>query len=186
MAIWQSCIAKYLLAIWHYFIAKCTLAIWWHPIAKRTLAILATSYRLNRNNRVSSFDWTRGSKLCFLICFSYFSRYFLILVFLQKLLLTNFFAPFLAVQESDFSSRFLVPWALQTITSYMRPHISGTERVGFLKQDACGNLVVASLLVIFPLSTFCQRFLVWTSIGQTQIIPFLPTEILKLTHSCMT
>jgi hypothetical protein len=27
----------------------------------------------------------------------------------------------------------------------MRPHVFGTERMGFLKQDARGNLVVASL-----------------------------------------
>jgi hypothetical protein len=81
MEIWQSYIAKYSLAIWHYLIPKCTLATWRHPIAKQTLAILATSYRLNRNNRVSSFYWTRGSKLCFLTCFFYFSCYFLILAF---------------------------------------------------------------------------------------------------------
>jgi hypothetical protein len=31
---------------------------------------------------------------------------------------------------------FLVPLALQDSTSYMRPHISGTERIGFSKQDA--------------------------------------------------
>ncbi len=31
----------------------------------------------------------------------------------------------------------------------MRPHISGTERVGFSKQDARGNLVVASLQASF-------------------------------------
>jgi hypothetical protein len=31
---------------------------------------------------------------------------------------------------------FLVPLALQGGTSYMHPHISGTERVGFSKQDA--------------------------------------------------
>jgi hypothetical protein len=49
---------------------------------------------------------------------------------------------------------FLVPLALQASTLYMGPHISGTERVGFLKQDACRNLVVDSLLVIFPLSPF--------------------------------
>ncbi len=84
MVIWQLCIAQYLLAIWLYFIAKCTLAIWQHPIAKHVLAILATSHCLNRNNRFSSFYWTRGSKLCFLTCFSYFSWYFLILVFLQN------------------------------------------------------------------------------------------------------
>jgi hypothetical protein len=48
------------------------------------LAIFATSYCLNRNDRVSSFYWTRGRKQCFLTCFSYFSCYFLILVFLQN------------------------------------------------------------------------------------------------------
>jgi hypothetical protein len=91
-------------------------------------AILATSYCSNRNNRVSSFYWTRGSKLCF-------SHVSLILVapFLfsdfAKLLLTNFFAPFLAARESDFSSYFFVPLALRAGTLYMRPHISGTERV---------------------------------------------------------
>jgi hypothetical protein len=84
MAIWQSCIAKYLLAIWRYFIAKCMRVIWRHSTTKHRLAFLATSYCLNRNNRVSSFYWTRGSKLCFLTCFCYFSCYFLILVFLQN------------------------------------------------------------------------------------------------------
>jgi hypothetical protein len=61
----------------------------------------------------------------------------------------------------------------------MCPHISGTEHVGFLKQDARGNLVVPSLPVIFPLSAFCRRFLMRTSVGQTQIIPFLLTKILE-------
>ncbi len=31
----------------------------------------------------------------------------------------------------------------------MRPHVSGTERVGFSKQDARGNLVLASLQASF-------------------------------------
>ncbi len=47
----------------------------------------------------------------------------------------------------------------------MRPHISGTEHMGFSKQDAHGNLVVDSLPVIFPLSAFCQRTLVQMSVG---------------------
>jgi hypothetical protein len=84
MAIWLCFIAKYTLAIWRHPIAKCTLAIWQQPIAKHSLAILATSYCLNRNDRVSSFYKTRGSKLCFLTFFSYFSCYFHILVFLQN------------------------------------------------------------------------------------------------------
>ncbi len=71
-----------MLVIWWHQIAKCMLAIWWQPIAKHPLAIMATFYRLNKNNRVSSFYWTRGIKLCFLTCFSYFSCYIHILVFL--------------------------------------------------------------------------------------------------------
>ncbi len=82
MAIWLYFIAKYTLAIWRHPIAKCTLANWRQPIAKHSLAILATSYHINRNYRGSSFYKTRGSKLCFLTCFSYFSCYFHILVFL--------------------------------------------------------------------------------------------------------
>jgi hypothetical protein len=35
---------------------------------------------------------------------------------------------------------FLVPLALRGSTSYMRPHISGTECIGFLKQDAFHHL----------------------------------------------
>ncbi len=58
-------IAKWMLAIWQHQIAKCMLAIWQQPIAKHSLAIMAASYRLKRNDRVGSFYWTRGSKLCF-------------------------------------------------------------------------------------------------------------------------
>jgi hypothetical protein len=107
MAIWLCFIAKYTLAIWQHPIAKCTLAIWRQPIAKHSLAILAASYCLNRNNRVSSFYKTRGSKLCFLTCFSYFSRYFHFLVFLQNCYVHISLRPFSAARESDFSSRFL-------------------------------------------------------------------------------
>jgi hypothetical protein len=55
----------------------------------------------------------------------------------------------------------------------MRPHVSGTERMGFLKQDARGNLVVASLPLNFPFSAFCQRFLVQTSVRLNTIHTFL-------------
>ncbi len=44
----------------------------------------ALSLLLSSNNSNSSFYWTRGSKICFLISFSYFSCYFLILEFLQN------------------------------------------------------------------------------------------------------
>jgi hypothetical protein len=55
MAVWLCFIAKYTLAIWQQAIAKCTLMIWQQPIAKHKLAILATSYCLNINDRISSF-----------------------------------------------------------------------------------------------------------------------------------
>jgi hypothetical protein len=55
----------------------------------------------------------------------------------------------------------------------MRSHVSVTEHVGFSKEDACGNLVVASLLVNLPFSAFCQRFLLRTSIGLNTIHTFL-------------
>ncbi len=116
-----------------------------------------------------------------------FSHTFLLLLSLffyssifKKLLLTSFFAPFLAAWESNFSSRFLIPLALRGSTLYVRPHVSGREHVVFLKQDARGNLVVDSLLVIFPLFAFCQRFLLQTSVGQMQSIPFLLTKNLEL------
>jgi hypothetical protein len=55
----------------------------------------------------------------------------------------------------------------------MRPNVSGTECVGFLKQDARGNLVVASLPLNFPFSEFCGRCLLWTSVGLNRIHTFL-------------
>jgi hypothetical protein len=73
---------------------------------------------------------------------------------------------------------FLVPLALQASTLYMHPHVSGTERVGFSKPDARGNLVVASLLVNFPFSAFCQRFLLRTSVGLNTIHTFLVNRLI--------
>ncbi len=53
-----------------------------------------------------------------------------------KLLITNFFAPFLGCTGIQFLVPFLIPLALRGSTSYMHPHISGTEHAGLLKQDA--------------------------------------------------
>jgi hypothetical protein len=96
--------------------------------------------------------------------FSYFSRYFHILVFLQNryLLISSRLS---WLHGNPIFVPFLVPLALQASTLYMHPHVSGTERVGFSKQDARGNLVVASLQVNYPFSAFCRRFLVQTSVG---------------------
>jgi hypothetical protein len=86
------------------------------------LAILVTSYCLSRNNRVSSFYWTRWNKLCFLTCFSYFSCYFHILVFSRNNYLLNFFVPFLAARESDFLSRFLYHWHSKLVVVHAPPY----------------------------------------------------------------
>jgi hypothetical protein len=59
-------------------------------------------------------------------------------------LLTNFFAPFLGCTGIRFLVPFLIPLALRGSTLYMRPHISGTECVGFLKQDAFRLLLKVS------------------------------------------
>ncbi len=170
MAIWRSCIAKYLLVSWRYFIAKFTRAIWWHriakhtlanwqqPIAKYSLAISATFYCLNRNNRVSSFYKTRGSKLCFLTCFSYFSCYFHILVFLQNRYLINFLAPFLAAQEFNVLSRFLY---LGTPSWYVvhAPPYFWHRTCGFLEARCSwepGSRLTTSKF--FPLLPFAKGF----------------------------
>ncbi len=102
--------------------------------------------------------------LLFQLLLPYFSIF-------AKLLLTNYFAPFSAAQESDFSSRFLYLWHYNVVRHTCAPI--------FQTQNA---LVSQSK----TLSVFCRRFLKQTSIGQTQIIPFLLTKILKLTLSCMT
>ncbi len=175
-AIWRSFIAEYLLAIWLCFIAKCILAIRWHPIAKHTLAILATSYHLNRNNRVSSFYWTRGSKLCFLTCFSYFSCYFLILVFLRKcyLLISLRLSRLNGNPIScPISCTFETPsWYVVHAPQYFWPRTRGFLEARCSREPG-SSLTTGEL----SLSAFCQRFLVQTSIGWTWIIPFLLTKI---------
>jgi hypothetical protein len=70
--------------------------------------------------------------LLFLLLLSYSSIF-------AKLLLANFFMPFLAAWESNFSSHFLIPLALQGSMSCVHPHVSGTECVSFSKQDAHRN-----------------------------------------------
>jgi hypothetical protein len=54
------------------------------------------------------------------------------------------------------------------------------------KQDACGNLVLASLPLNFPFSAFFEKRLLWTSVGLNMIHTFLSHKILKLTLSCVS
>ncbi len=162
MAIWQSCNAN---THWHSSVLILLNICWQFGILLSlntcwqfgVLVLLNVCWQfgvtllLNSIDSVNSFCWTSRSKLCFLTCFSYFSRHFLTLVFLQNWYLINFFAPFSAAQESNFLSHFLVPLALQGSTSYMRPYVSGTEHKGFLKQDSrrvtTGNLTAFCLFL---------------------------------------
>ncbi len=161
------------------------LAIRQHPIAKHTLAMLATSYPLNRNDRVSSFNWTRGSKLCFLTCFSYFSHYFLILVFLQNCY--SLISSCLSRLHGNLISCH-VSCTIGTPSWYIvhAPPYFWHRTRGFLEGRHLWEEVVDSPSVILSLYAFHRRFQVQTSIGRTWIIPFLLTKILELTLSCVT
>jgi hypothetical protein len=100
----------------------------------------------------------------FLTCFSFFYRYFLILVLLRNRYL-------LGCTGIQFLVPFLVPLALQGSTSYMHPHISGKVHVGFSKQDAFHLLPKVSGANVH-----------WANANH----PFLLTKILELTLSCIT
>ncbi len=158
MVIWLCSIADNTLAIWRHPIAKCTLVIWRQPIAKHSLAILVTPYRLSRNDRDSSFYKTRGSKLCFLTCFSYFSRYFHILVFLQNCYVLISSCPFSAAQESNFLSRFSYLGTPSWYIVHVPPFFWHRTR-GFL--EARGSWEPGSRLTtgeIFPFPPFAEGF----------------------------
>jgi hypothetical protein len=127
------------------------------------------------NNRISSFCCIRGSKHCFLTSFSHLNCYFLFLVFLHNryLLVSLRHSCCMGIQ-------FLAPFSHTSGTpkyyAVCAPPYSWDISCIFLKQDACGNLVLELVSVFFPRSTFCQRFLMQTSVGQSQIMPFLLTQ----------
>jgi hypothetical protein len=93
---------------------------------------LVSSLSLSSNNRVGSFYWTRGSKLCFLTSFSNFSCYFLILEFLLSCYILVSLRLFW-VHGNPIFVPFLKPWALPGSMSYVHPHISGTHHACFLR-----------------------------------------------------
>ena len=68
----------------------------------------------------------------------------------------------------------------------MRPHVSGSERKGFLKARRSWNLVVAALQARFLLSEPCGRSLLCTSLGLDMTHTFLSHKIHELTLSCVS
>ncbi len=186
MAIWLCSIAKYMLAIWRHPIAKCTLAIWQQPIAKHSLAILATSYCLNRNNRVSSFYKTSRSKQCFLTCFSYFGCYFHILVFSWNFYVLISLRPFSAAQESDFLSCFSY---LGTPSWYVvhGPPCFWHRMRGFLEArrlwEPGSRLTTGEN---FPFPPFAEGFRCKRPLDKHESYLSFSQKILELTLSCVT
>jgi hypothetical protein len=55
----------------------------------------------------------------------------------------------------------------------MRPHVSGTERMGFLKARRSWNLVVAAVQARFLLSKLCRRRLLCMSVRLDMTHTFL-------------
>ena len=149
------------------------LAIWrahYHYVETMTSSLLLSS-----NNRISSFYWIRGSKYCFLASFSYLNCYFLILVFLHNCyLLVSLLLSWLQ-RNLMYCPIFSYLWDSKVLRRMCAPIFWHTSR-SFLKQAACRNLVLESVPDFFPRSAFCQRFLIQTSVGQLQIIPFLLTQ----------
>jgi hypothetical protein len=135
---------------------------------------LASSLLQSSNDRISSFRWIRGSKLGYLTSFSHLNLYFLILVFLcNRYLLVS--SRLSRLHWNLISCPIFSYLWHSKVMPHLSPHFFGTENMDFSKQDARRNLVQESVLVFFPTSTFCRRFLVQLFIGQLQIIPFLLT-----------
>ncbi len=130
---------------------------------------------LNSKDWIGSFYWIRGSKHCFLASFSNLDCYFLFLVFLQNcyLLVSSRLSRLCGNPISHLV--FLYLWFSKYYVVHAPPYFWHKWCV-FLKEDARGNLVQELVPVFFPRSAFHRRFLMWTSIGWSQIIPFLLTK----------
>ncbi len=63
-------------------------------------------------------------------------------------------------------NRYLLQYFLSASTLYIHPHVSGTERVGFSKQDTRGNLVVKTPISVSGHET---RFTAIPKLGKTWI-----------------
>ncbi len=126
---------------------------------------------LSSTNRICSFNWTRGSKHCFLTSFSNLYRYFLFLVFTQNCyLLVSLHLSWL--RRTLISYPVFIPFVLQlprrTCAPKFLAHFTRFLEVRCLWEP--GSKISTGILSLFRLSF--QRFLVRTSIGQLQIIPF--------------
>jgi hypothetical protein len=136
---------------------------------------MASSLLLSSNNRISSFYWIRGSKHCFLTSFLYLNCYFLIIVFLRNhYLLVSLRLSWLhrnLISHPIFSYLWYSKVLCCTCAPIFLAHIMLFLKARCLQEPG----TLESVLIFFPRSAFCQRFLMQTSVGQLQIIPFLLT-----------
>jgi hypothetical protein len=127
---------------------------------------------LSSNNRITSFDWIRGSKHCFLTSFSNFYCYFLFLIFLRNLcLLVSSHLSWL--HRTSISYPVFIPFVLQILRCSCAPMFLA-HFTRFLKVKRSwepGTKISTGILSPFRLSF--QRFLMQTSVGLLQIIPIL-------------
>jgi hypothetical protein len=78
-------------------------------------------------------------------------------IFTQSLL-SSFFAPFLAAQESNFSSHFLKPLVVQGNTWYMRRHVSGTHHAFSQNKMLTETWDMNQYRFSFPVPPFAEGF----------------------------
>ena len=125
---------------------------------------------LSSNDSICSFNWIRGSKHCFLTSSNLY-RYFLLLLFLQNCyLLVSLHLS--RLRGNQISHPVFIPFVLQlprrTCAPKFLAHFTRFLEVRCLWEP--GSKISTGILSLFRLSF--QRFLVRTSIGQLQIIPF--------------
>jgi hypothetical protein len=127
---------------------------------------------LSSNDRICSSNWIRGSKHCFLTCFSNFYCYFLFLVFLRhRYLLVSLHLSWL--HGTLISYPVSIPFILRVLHCTCAPmflaHITCFLEVRCSWEP--GTRVSTS--IFSPFRLFFRRFLVRTSVGRSRIIPFL-------------
>ncbi len=129
---------------------------------------------LSINDRISCFYWIRGSKHCFLTSFSNINRYFLFLVISRNCYLLVSLGLSWLGRNPISHPIFLYLWYSKYHVIHAPPYFWHTWHVSS-KQDTRGSLVQELGPVLFTHFTFCQRFLMRTTFGRLQIIPFLLT-----------
>ncbi len=138
---------------------------------------------LGSYDRISSFYWIRGSQHCFLTKCSYLNCYYLFLVFSCNSYLLVF-SCLSWLRGNPISHPIFYTFGSPSTTLYMCPHISGTHHT-FSRSKTLVGTWYKNKYQFFPRYAFPQRFLLWTSIGWSQIMPY-SCNFHELTFSCMT